>query len=243
MMITNRKTRKRAIRLLTILLSFFIAAGLLPATDHAYAASTRKMTVYNGVIKKGNFAYCVGLGKTFYKVNLKTGKVYDLFTGRIADDVTDRGKSGTPDAFSAIHSMHLKGDYLYYVWSSIQPGTRASLYRIHTKTGSVKRLISTGSGGNLEYAIRGNRIYVKLEKYWFSEKYKYREMKLNGKSVKKTSVRPKMMTAESNVKGYKVKIKYTGSYSDRSKYEISDYLVARNKTILVHRTIGYDPYW
>ncbi len=239
----KRINRRRAVSFVTVLMSFIIAAGLIPATEHAYAAGSPKMTVYDQVIRKGNIVYCGGLGRNLYKVNLKTGKVYDLYTGRIVQPVEDRGQGYAPYyLFSSIHSMRLKGKYLYYVWPVSQPGTRTSLYRIHTKTGKVQRLARAGTGGRVWYVIKGNRIYVKLETSMQSYKYKYRVMKLNGKSVKKTSVKPKMKTLKSNINGYKVRIKDINENLGAPYFDVRETLIARNRNILLRRTIGYEVY-
>ena len=108
------------------------------------------------------------------------------------------------------------------------------IYRVNLKTGKVKNLVKkTGSPDEAYFAMKkkGKYIYcqydMQLNKerlwvadYWISGKKLYysgrtledigvkRVMNLNGTSLKKSKLKCNMKRARSNVKGYRVIIKY-----------------------------------
>ena len=127
------------------------------------ASPKKKMTSYYEVLKKGNTVYC-SAGNGIYKVNLKKRQAKRLVT-------IDADPNGTA------YGMKLHKGYLYY----IEPGPMLNhLYRIKTNGKGSKYL-----GLVSDYVISKNKIYY--ESYNLdSWKTIRRQMKLNGKSKKKS---------------------------------------------------------
>lgn len=120
---------------LIVSLALFVALTTIAVPAEAESdMSVKKMTVYDKVLRIGNFAFCAVSDDAIYKVNLKTNKVRKLVA-----------VSEVP------HSMRKNGSYLYYVESTMGGNT---LYRVSVKTGKRNRL-----GPYYEYVISGNRIY------------------------------------------------------------------------------------
>ena len=230
--------RVRALRIALIVLCFVLATGLLNTSNQTYAASkSKKMTVYDQVIKKGNYAYCTGVGRNLYKVNLKTGKVTNLITGNTGPEVHNHVSYVYP--IRNVRSMKLKGKYLYYISAQTQ-GPGEALYRINVNTGKIKRLAST-SMGRITYVIKGSKIYYYIDK--MDGKKRCKVMKLNGKSRKKTSIVPKMKSKKSNVKGYSSIINDVSKETDYEYIgDVRTYLVAPGRTILTAKHIAYVKY-
>ena len=182
---------------LCLLLSVIVITAMTCVTDNAYAASkTKQMKVYTSVYKSGNTVYCCST-KGISKVNLKTGKV------KLLKDAVYYYHHGFSD-------MKKKGKYLYY-FSEWSWAGDTELYRLNTKTGKAKKIISGYKNKKItyieNYVISGKKIYV--SGYRSGEdmdrgKYVKLKMKLNGKSKKKTSVKAKMIEVETNAKGYTV---------------------------------------
>ena len=148
-----------------------------------------KMTVYDNVIKSGKCVYCCD-GYRIYRVNLKTGKVKNLVK-----------KTGSPD--EAYFAMKKKGKYIYCQYD--MQGDEIYIYRVKTNGKKVQKL---------------NKERLWVADYWISGKKLYysgrtledigvkRVMNLNGTSLKKSKLKCNMKRARSNVKGYRVIIKY-----------------------------------
>ncbi|MBQ9059620.1 MAG: hypothetical protein IJ128_00575 [Firmicutes bacterium] len=178
-----------------------IAIAFMPTS--AFAASKVKMTASDQVVINGSYAYCAG-ASGIYKVKLKKGKATSIKRLVRNDEVGG--------AYSYFDAMKKKGKYLYYREGG--EGTMGSINRVNVSSGKQKCLAMTGY--HEDYAIKGKKIYY----------YKYdeesgnppkREMKLNGKSKKKSSKAAVLKTRVSNEKGYSVKIKKKGYY-------VKDYL-------------------
>ena len=169
---------------LTLILLIAVACAMMPMT--ASAASKVKMKTYSDVVKSGNTVYCTStLGIWKVKVT-KSGKV------KSKKWLLSPKKGYSFD----IRHMKKKGHYLYYL---AQFGGTSRLYRTNLSTGK-RKLVAYDV---VQYVIRKNKIYTvhfDIE----TEEYYNRVMKLNGKSKKKSSVRPVDKLKKSNAKGYSV---------------------------------------
>lgn len=181
-------------RIMTCLVIAAVAVAFIPASTFA-APKKVKMTAYDSVIKSGNTVYCAGAGDTIYKVKLKKGKVKNSKA---------LNKDFAMGAYTYVSGMKKKGKYIYYQLST--EGTPYYLYRVHITKGKAKKLASANDLGQIDYAIKGKKIYYK------PDDGKKRVMKLNGKSKKTTSVQPVMKHKNTNKKGYSVKYKKKGNY-------------------------------
>lgn len=174
-------------RIMSFFLVLLITVAFLPAEASA-ASGKVKMTGYNKVLKSGNVVYCAG-AEGIYRVGVDTaGKVTGI---KLLYWDESSGE------YSYFYGMKLKGKYLYAQYET--EGTPYGLCRVHVVTGKCKELASVDCEGSVEYAIKGNKIYYKA----LGSK-KGRVMNLNGKSKKRTSVRPKMTHKKSNADGYTV---------------------------------------
>ena len=172
-------------RIMSFLMVLMIAVAFLPAEASA-ASGKVKMTGCDQVLKSGNIVYCAG-SEGIYQVGVDNA-------GRVTN-VRMLHRSETMGNYSYFYGMKLKGKYLYAQYMT--EGTPFGLCRVHVATGKYKTLASVNDKGSVEYAIKGKKIYFKAKS---SKKGKV--MKLNGKSKKKTSTKPKMIHVNSNDPGY-----------------------------------------
>ncbi len=178
-------------QLISLTLVFIVAIAF--TASPAFAASKVRMTVYDQVIKSGNYVYCPAEGDGFYKVRMQEDEVVQDGVQRLVRTHFVRG--------GYTYNMHMKkmGKYLYYIEGS--EGTYYKLRRVNLTTGKRQMVANYGT----EYAIRGHKIYAQISKDNWEDSYtRYRVMKMDGKNKKKTSARPAMKTKRSNVKGYSV---------------------------------------
>ena len=172
------------------------------------AASVKKMAVYDKMIKMGDIVFCCIRQDTYdedgqevteaiVSVNCNTGEVKTLTT------------LGTPP-----NAMAIKGNYLYCltIWEDTGGDV---LNRINISTGKVERLADSVE----EYAISGNTIYYRIRQYKKDKKseyrfigYKNKKMKLNGKSKKNSSVRPKFVKKSITSDNYRLIEQERGKY-------------------------------
>ena len=185
-----------------------IAALILSNTVSAFAASkTKKMTVYNEVIKSDNYAYCAA-GDGIYKINLVNGASQKLVN---IDSYP----------FVGVGGMKLYKGYLYYLTGGTGVAS-PSLYRIKTNGKGKKKLDSAD-----RYVIKKKKVYYTKRVGEFYNKSVKRQMKLNGSKKKKSSYKVKATFKDSNAAGYYVKQVETGSDT------YSDYLFTPDKQILI----------
>ena len=184
-------------RFLTVLLTAALIFTM--CTPAAFASSKKvKMTTYN-VVKSGNTVYCPATGDGIYKVTLNNGQVINVQWLVKTDFFME------PDSY--ITSMAKKGKYLYYIqWTE---GTITYLYRVNTLTRKKEKVALNAE----KYAIKKNKLYAKIcTMKDDGVKTRYKVMKLNGKAAKKTPVRIKMKTKQSNAEGYSVYYTQRGYY-------------------------------
>ena len=181
-------------RLFIIMVCFALAFTVIPVltgTGEANAAGrTKKMTVYDEVLKSGNYAYCVTdgpLDSGLYRVDLRTSEVKCLMKYAYGEG----GSTG---------SMSLKKGYLYY---TISDDMFRGLYRVKT-TGGAKKRIGKLSGSN-KYAISGSTIYyTAFHRNVFSPGV-MKKMKLSGKNKRNAKgCKVKMTRKKTNNNGYKI---------------------------------------
>ena len=195
-------------RIMSFLLVLMIAVAFLPAEASA-ASGKVKMTGCDQVLKSGNIVYCAG-SEGIYQVGVDNA-------GRVTN-VRMLHRSETMGNYSYFYGMKLKGKYLYAQYMT--EGTPFGLCRVHVATGKYKTLASVNDKGSVEYAIKGKKIYFKAKS---SKKGKV--MKLNGKSKKKTSTKPKMIHVNSNDPGYSLIIaEQEISHPDYDEYLETTYL-------------------
>lgn len=172
-------------RIMSFLMVLLIAVAFLPAQASA-ASGKVKMTGYDQVLKSGNTVYCAG-AEGIYQVGVdNAGKVTST---RLLH------RRETMGGYSYFYGMKLKGKYLYVQYMT--EGTPYGLSRVHVATGKFKTIATENDKGSVEYAIKGKKIYYKAQ-----DSKKGKVMKLNGKSKKKTSSKPKMKHEKSNAYGY-----------------------------------------
>jgi predicted methyltransferase len=185
-----------------------IAALILSNTVSAFAASkTKKMTVYNEVIKSDKYVYCAA-GNGIYKIDLETGSNQKL----VKNDAYP---------FVGIGGMKLYKGYLYYLTGGSGIAS-PSLYRIKTNGKGNKKLDSADM-----YVIKKKKVYYTKRVGDSYNKSVKRQMNLNGSKKKKSSYRVKSTFKDSNATGYYIKQVESGS----GVY--SDYLVTPDKQILI----------
>ena len=195
-------------RIMSFLMVLMIAGAFLPAEASA-ASGKVKMTGCDQVLKSGNIVYCAG-SEGIYQVGVDNA-------GRVTN-VRMLYRSETMGNYSYFYGMKLKGKYLYAQYMT--EGTPFGLCRVHVATGKYKTLASVNDKGSVEYAIKGKKIYFKAKS---SKKGKV--MKLNGKSKKKTSTKPKMIHVNSNDPGYSLIIaEQEISHPDYDEYLETTYL-------------------
>lgn len=185
----------KAVASITILAMILLAAAMTAENQETYAAS-KKITrrAYDRVMKYKNTAYCAGCAG-IYKVKLKNGKPVKIT--HIMKEQACYGVYAFPGA------MRKKGKYIYYIEKT--NGASSYLKRVGIRSHKDKILAHFAT----EYAISGKKIYyTEDDDYSVSHKV----MKLSGKGKKKTSVKVKMNTMNSNVSGYSVKYKKKGKY-------------------------------
>jgi hypothetical protein len=192
-MIRRKKNFTIILILALSLVLAFSSLTLIAFTDDAYAASgkTKKMTVYNNILKRGNTVF-VNLGKTIASVNTKTGKV-KILTGK------------SKNALYNVRRMALKNNYIYFV--RVEDPAFYVFLRVNIKTGKKKR-IAVGEG-SFSYVISGNKIYYRTKVLDWSHLGETKEtikkvMQLSGKSKKKTVISARNTVKKSNAPGYKI---------------------------------------
>lgn len=181
-------------KLTVVAVALAVALVCVPAS--ALASPKVKMTTYYGAVKSGNVVYCASPGWGIYKATVKNGKVVKK---KWLLKETYAWWEGTD-----IGDMKKKGNYLYFI--EYTEGTVSHLVRLNVKNGKCKTIAHNVSA----YAIKGKKIYAEITNPDTLKK-SYRVMKLNGKSKKKTSVKPVMKTKYS-CKGYSTSYKQKGNY-------------------------------
>ena len=175
-----------------LLIALMIITITAPAT---FAASKKaKMTVYKYVIKSGNTVYCSAGFGGIYKVTLKNGKVKK--TKRLVKH------------YCWLGGMKKKGKYIYYVEGSA--GATRTLARVNINTGKREKIISSVDY-DIDFVIKNKKLYARVGSF-YSEKAVNKVMKLNGKAVEKTSVRPKNTIDDTDTDGYSVESDPKGKY-------------------------------
>lgn len=176
-----------------IFLMVVLAIGCCSTFSFA-ATKTVKMTTYEDCIKSGKYVYCNAPG-AIYKVNVKKG------TKKIL------AKTGNPIE-QRVASMKLKKGYIYY---SLVPfeSFDSYLYRVKKSGKSNKKLATVTSPMlDIDFAIKGKRIYYSYYPDPEGDKVLTKKMKLNGKKkaeAKKYKV--KTIYKKSNKKGYYILVK------------------------------------
>ena len=189
--------------MMTVLLAF---PGFGTSEAQATSKKTLKTTVYDKVLKNGNYAYCIasydGMWKRLYKVNLKTGKVTRL-TGKM---ILARG-------------MKYRKGYLYFATGSTDTDV-GNLYRVGVKSKNKKRLAQISVTSNPYCVLGKNKIYYKYAKYnWENNTTfrKYKQMNFDGSGKKDNkNITIKMSHKNSNATGYRLQYvkKYGETYYD-----------------------------
>ena len=185
-------------RIITIILMMTVLLALPGfGTREAQATSkkTLKATVYDDVLKNGNYAYCLaaynGLESRLYKVNLKTGKVTRL-TGKMLNP----------------KGMKYRKGYLYFASGSTDTDEGA-LYRIGVKSKKKKKLAQVSVMYSPYYVLGKNKIYYKHVKYdWDKDTFirKYKQMNYDGSGKKyNKNITIKMSHKKSNATGYRLR--------------------------------------
>lgn len=200
----------------TMLISILIALIIVvTAAPQAMAASgsTKKMTVYTDVIKKGNTVYCAA-SSGVYKAKLKNNKVVS--------------KKRLARAYYGVRDMKVKSGYLYY---RCPYPVGETLYRINLKTGKDEAVFAPEKGrfknsysvSVLSYAFKGNKLYAKIEYNDSKDNFHTKTFvaKLNGKASKVTSVKLSNKSKRTNKKGYKIVEKES---DDGGRYIARSYL-------------------
>jgi len=175
-----------------VLLVFIIAAlvtTLVPVSFASAKTKTKKMKVYDQVIKKGKYVYCSD-NYSIYKVNLKTNKVKRLTKP------------------SSAFTMKLHGQFIYY--QKMTWGMSNYLCRVKTSGKSNKVLVSKDD--SLDYVISGKRIYYNTLDD--DDKRRVYSIKLNGKNKKRANCKVKRIDKKTNKKGYKVINKESSDFDD-----------------------------
>ena len=159
------------------------------------AAGTKRMTVYNKLVRKGNMVCCIVGGR------------YDKKAAIVAVDI--RSGSAKRVAYYPTYDltgMMIKGSYLYFLIKGQDYSSKSyDLYRVNLSTGKKKYLASEISG----YAISGNNIYFRkvLRKNGYPYNiigYKNMIMKLSGQSKRSSSVKALNKHKNTNAPEYKV---------------------------------------
>ncbi len=171
----------KLVRLALVVILTAVTFSLSVSDSFALNSGTRKMTVYNDAIKKGNVVYCKAYDGLF-KVNIKTTKKTKLSKAPVSE-------------YQDIHYMKLYKNYIYYVdrW-----GDNSKLYRVKTN-GKNKKFL----GWISKYAIKGNKIYYKVYREQ-TDSYENMEMKLNGSGKRHSRYSVNMKQKRANAKGYKI---------------------------------------
>ena len=163
-----------------------ILALIMSSMSASYAASgkTKKATVYDEVIVKGNYAYC-SASEGIYRVNLETGAKKRLV------EHSNAGIVGQPKG------LKIYKGYLYY---SLFGEANDPLYRVKLN-GKNKKLV-----GNVgAYAFSKGKIYYTYNIYKKKHTVKKRVMDLNGKNKKKSKYKVKNTYKKTNKAKYMVK--------------------------------------
>ena len=195
------RIRKSKIAILLALVVTLIASSMMvsfAATD----MPTKKMTVYNDVIKSGKYAYCA-TGKGIYRVNLKNNRFKRILK--------------TNTTWLPPVAMKLYKGYIYYC---IGDSVNIAFYRVKTDGTHKKSL-----GSVCDYAISDGKIFYTRHDYDYDKEEEiilYRKMTLTGTNKKKSSYNVYNAIKRSNVSGYR--IKHVSSSSGKG----TDYLVKPN---------------
>lgn len=217
----DKVNNMRKLRLL--LISTLVIVMLMTSVTVSFGASNKKtikMTAYTDVIVSGSYAYCTVEGR-IYKVDLKNGS---------AKCIRKEYPEYAPNA------MIIHKGYIYY---STYGAISGLLCRVKTNGKAYKCLAGTWG----DYAIKNNKIYyrgVKVIRGGDDYKEVNKQMSLNGKNIKKSSVRARTVRKKTNKKGYKIKTvkgdviidyedpyfdEYTGEMSYSYSQKITYYLV------------------
>jgi hypothetical protein len=171
--------KKRSTSILVIMI--LAAVLILSSITTSFAGDGPvTMTLYNDVVKKGNYAYCCDEWSLF-KVNLKTGKVKRLTSKNVP-----------------IGDISVHGKYVYYM--TYTTGTVAGVRRVRNDGKYDKELCFENE--LMGYVIIKSRIYYT----YTDDNYNYvmKSMKLNGTNKKTSYYDIKNTSKRSNAKGYKV---------------------------------------
>lgn len=184
MMFRKNRTLK-LITLIMIIISLFFSSTIISFG----ATKTKKMTVYDEVIKSGRYLYCCDRYR-IYRVDIKTKRILNLVK-----------RTGAPD--EGYGSMRKKGKYIYCLY--YMQGEDTDIFKLKTTKKSPKKLNKRILYVD-DYYLSKNRFYYSG---WElpSANHVNRVMKLNGKSVKKSNVKCKNLRKKSNAKGYRVIVK------------------------------------
>ena len=195
-----RKTRVAIV--LIIALCLFTSTAV---SSFAASSKTRKMTVYDEVIKLGNSVYCCD-GYKIYKVDDITNTVTVLVNVK---------------SMSWISGMSIHKGYLYYCIGYNHP--EVDIRRIKLTGGKTKLVYRAKHCENISaYAIKGSRVYVQY-KNGDSGKTIKRSVKLNGKSKKKSKYKVKNTVNKTNVPNYSIY-----EYENAARESYITYLVKPN---------------
>ena len=206
-----KRSHSRAFLIITLIMSMILSSSV---TSFG-ASGTKKMTVYEQVIKSGKYAYCITYDGV-YRVNLKTLKkklIYkSIYRNELySKDLLDNYEEGLET--NNVRYIKLYKKYIYLYEDGLR---RVSISGKHRKTLDTKAPM-------IGYAIHKNRIYYIIQdedEPWI--KYK-RQMKLNGKSKKKGLYYAEAKFKRTNKKGYRVKTKdkvvSTETYTDAEGFE------------------------
>jgi len=187
-----------------LLTAIFICLMTMLFSGTFEAASTKRMTVYTRLIKKGNMVCCCIGGPyddrcAIVAVDLRTG---------IAKRVVHY------PSYLLLTGMMIKGDYLYFLAKGHDyDGNAYHLYRVNLSTGKKKCLVREISG----YVIQGNKIYFRktLKKNTFPygiRGYKNMVMKSSGQAKKSTSVKALNKHKNTNASDYRILKEEAGKY-------------------------------
>jgi len=180
-------------KLLACIMVLAVAVSFMPISTFAATKSVKMMT-YDQVLKTGSTAYCCG-AEGVYRVKLSNGKV-------VSKKLLHKDPSYGD--YSHCEGMKKKNGYIYYQITS--EGTLYYLARVKASGGKYKTLAKLNDQGQVQYAIKGSKIYYKGD-YGKTKKV----MNLNGTGKKKTKVKAVTKHKNSNAKGYKVIMKQKGS--------------------------------
>ena len=175
-------------RKLNLFFIICIVLSLLASSSFSTFATTKtktkRMTVYNEVIKSGRYLYCCDKYR-IYRYDLKTGKLLNLV----------KRKGFVDESYFA---MKKKGNRIYCLLGTDE---ETDLYMLKCNKKSQKKL-HKGIIYSTNYYVSKSRLYYSGydEEFFVTRKVS----RLNGKSAKKSNVNCKMKIRKSNADGYRV---------------------------------------